>query len=262
MERKFILFIIEGENDKEEISAILHTPYFDEFNKKYRVEFLFHRRQVNMNRNKGKIRLGEATRGDITSDEGTTEKNIYSLLERIIRSFLNDTFPGTRPRDIERIVQVVDTDGAFIPEDAVILGSNQYDQYRSNCIETQNPASIINRNSRKAKVLRKMIGFTQICGIKYQVFFVSKDMEHVLFGFTNMGSGRKRQCRLDFQSKCETNPEILFDSVLNPQVGTSLDYLSSWDDTNGIQKGTNSLKRSTNLNLLLLELSESLACRN
>ena len=258
MEKKFVLFIIEGENDKEEINAILHTPYFEEFNKNYRVEFLFHRRQSNTNPNKGKIRMSEDTRGDITSDEGTTEKNIYSLLEKIVRSFLDNIYRGIKRCDIERVVQIVDTDGAFIPDDAVVYCDTQYDQYRSNCIETPTPGSIRTRNGRKAKVLRKMIGFSQIYGIKYQVFFVSKDMEHVLFGYTNMGSVRKRQCRLEFQNQCETKPEIIFDSVMNPNVGTCLDYLSSWDGLNGIQKGTNSLKRSTNLNLLLSELSEAL----
>lgn len=252
MMKKYIFFIVEGKHDREEISAILNTPYFADFKTRYEPCFLL----PNVAGQGKGLRYSMESGGDITADKKTTASNILGRMSELINDYKkNGRGYPIGHSDIARVVQITDTDGAFIDPTSILRTSDPKVKYRSKSIETANVDGVAGRNAKKAEVLRRLISVNQICNIPYSIFFVSCNMDHVLFDDRNMTPGRKTYYSLDFQSKCESQPEIIFDSILKPGIAMQSDYTSSWET---LQLGKNSLRRITNLNLLLCELSQEL----
>lgn len=229
MIKKVILFIVEGENDRKEIYSILKTPYFDGFRDKYRIEFL-------------------VTHGDITSVKGNNEKVIINEIGKKITSWIRSSI-GVSHRDIERIVQVVDTDGAFIPNECIIDDGIFDFYYEKESLKTLDVNGAKNRNKRKSLSLIKMNNTNEICNIPYKVFYMSCNMDDVLFNNKNLSMEKKRSCQCWFVGECDRNPSVVFDSILSDSVICSMSYEESW---RWIQVGTRSLKRHTNLDIFLL----------
>ena len=250
--KKYIFFIVEGKHDKDEILAVLNTPFFSEFREKYEpCVFL-----ANVGGKNRTLRFSTVAGGDITADSGTTASNILGRLNELINDYKKSGrgYPIAH-RDIARIVQIVDSDGAFISCECVVRSDDPKPVYLSDTIETANVDGIVGRNRKKAAVLKKLAETDRIGNLPYAVYFVSCNMDHVLFADQNLTSGNKSFHSNEFQSRCEAHPEYIFETILHPEVTVECDYPSSWEE---IQEGTNSLCRKTNLNLLLRELSDEL----
>lgn len=233
-EKKFVLFIVEGLNDKKEIDAILHTPYFSEF----------------MNNYKPFIKMANT---DVTSDKNSTEKNIKEKVGLLVRDFRKSGVPFSdiKPSDISCIIHIVDTDGAFIPRSSIIESDDVTFVYETDCIRASNPDVVFGRNRKKANNIRVLMDTKQIDNIPYSIYFASCNMEHVLFGrVVNEGNKMviKKQLADQFIIQCKKNPAIVKDTVFNDQIAYDSSFEESWGE---IQKDTNSLKRHTNLNLYL-----------
>lgn len=252
MMKKYILFIVEGKHDKEEINAILQTPYFESFQNSYVPCFLL----PNVGNSRNSTQYSGEAGGDITADKKTDASKIQGRLNELVNDFRKHGmgYPVAH-QDIARIVQITDADGAFVPPECVVPSSEPKAKYRAGTIETANVDGIRGRNKKKSEVLRKLTSVKQISNIPYSIYFVSCNMDHVLFDDRNMTPYRKRLFSEDFQTQIENNPKIIFDTVLKSGIGTNKDYDSSWLE---IQQNKNSLRRSTNLNLLLMELSHEL----
>ena len=91
-EKKFALFVVEGQNDKTEIMALLHTPYFSGFLKQFVLQV-------------------ETVDGDITADRLSTEKNIKERIGKVVRNFRKNGVPfrDVKTSDISKIVHVHQT---------------------------------------------------------------------------------------------------------------------------------------------------------
>ena len=229
MSKKFILFIVEGNNDKMELEAILHTPRFAPYLEHYEPYIL----------PKG---------GDITAETGAAAKNIQKKLNEILMYFRNNGVPfrNIKVQDIQEVVQIVDLDGAFIPRENIVRGPYSYFYYEDEAIRTSNVDGAIGRNKRKAEILRKLTEVQQVGNVPYSVYFASCNMDHLLFNRRNPPPAAKKSRALEFKVACDKNPECLLESIFKQGIMAEGTYAQSWER---IQDGTESLKRRTNINL-------------
>lgn len=228
--KKYLLFIVEGANDKREIQsmirAVTNSRFYDYYVDAYCI--------------KG---------GDITSDYKTNEKNIISKLNEIVIGWRNGGEPPFQRipvSDVERIIHIVDTDGVFVPESAVIESNDAKVQYHDDRMCTIDRNGIVNRNRKKAGVLKKLIVTKQIDNIPYTVYFSSCNMDHLLFDIRNSDQHTKKLNSQNF-SVCCRNENYLRGTVYNPQICAHT-FDDSWDM---IQQDYNSLQRHTNINIVL-----------
>jgi hypothetical protein len=235
MAKKFILFVVEGFNDKQEIEAILRTPYFDAYRGKYDCRT-------------------KLVKNDITADKNTHEGNIVHRIEEVVNQFRRDPqeglFSGIKPQDIQEIVHVVDMDGAFIPRDGIERGDYPEPYYTDTSIITSNVDGIAGRNNKKQRVLRRLMAVDKIAGINYSLYYASRDMDHVLFNKPNSNRKSKGWDAKTFSDKCLRTPQCLTESFFKEGIAFGGTYEESCME---IQKGYNSLHRGTNLNLFFGE---------
>ena len=121
--------------------------------------------------------------------------------------------------------------------------------YYEDHIETFNKSALENRNASKSSVLLKLITTKTIKRIPYRVYFNSCNLEHVLYGeLKNFSDEEKEIMADDFSDKyCEDMEgfRLFLLSVLPKE-----EYKESWKF---IREGSNSLKRFSNMILILNE---------
>lgn len=227
--KKFILFIVEGNNDKRELEAMFHTPFFSEYLEHYEPYYLVQNK-------------------DITADKTVNAGNIQQKLNDIVMRFRKNGIPysNVKVSDIQEVVHIVDLDGAFIPLDNILGGDSSKFIYTDTNIFTSNVDGARGRNKKKSEILKKLIYVNQIGNIPYSIYFVSCNMDHVLFNNRMMDKNGKNDSSFKFQIECQKNPNSLRDSIFNDVVATNQSYYESWER---VQNECESLKRLTNLNL-------------
>lgn len=117
--RKIVLFLVEGKSDREALQLAIPELY-DEIDEDIEVYFPIIRKEE------------EEKGGDITSTnyENKQGKHYWvhpsNIEEAIYELFLDDFFDKEKilPKDISEIIQIVDTDGAYIPNECVVLDSS------------------------------------------------------------------------------------------------------------------------------------------
>ncbi len=280
---KMIIFIVEGESDQIALSVPI-SKLIDQIDSRFRVVFL---RNKNRERNHG---------GDITSDFFLDKNGIKqwikpdhlarAIYDKILFQTIN--FRNVFPEDISEIIQIVDTDGTFIPDEKVILNiklpASKSPRYYDDRIETISPKGIVQRNKRKkdnmnllsnSKYLQfaisknntlSSVAFSdlndkqyagekedRIVSVPYSVFFFSSNLDHYIHSDANYPKNKKIEDARTFLLKYrETNKFVKCFSDKNIR---DLDYVNSW---RYIRKDVNSLQKHTNLGVLLNDLISQL----
>lgn len=235
MTKKFILFLVEGKNDEREIEAILHTPCFDKYRDKYEVRYCYYK-------------CNGKSGGDVTAAAGVTADNIQGRLNDILLSFrkFDGPYHDIKVNDIQEFIQIVDLDGAFVSPEKIVKGNDGDFYYTDTSIITSNVDGAIGRNRKKASILRKLSEISQVGNVPYSVYYVSCNMDHVLFDKRNPPPNVKTACAYHFIKRCSSDPSVLNDSIFKQGIMAEGTYDRSWTY---IQQGCNSLHRHTNLNL-------------
>lgn len=236
MRKKFIIFIVEGKNDESEINAILSTPRYHTYQEKYEIRFL---------------RLCK----DITTDSKSEEKNILKRIGDELKEFMKhgEAFQ-IKTNDVAELVHVVDLDGTFIPEKNIIYGESSAFVYDDEYIRTSNLDGAVGRNRKKSAIIRRLINTSQINNIPYRVYFVSCNMDHLLFNERMPSREQKSDSARKFMVLCDRQPDMILKSILTPEIAPFSqmeDYDESWKY---IQQGCQSLQRHTNLNIYIENL--------
>ena len=121
--RKSVVFIVEGNSDKIALEKIFQKIY----------------------RNKNII--FKFTDGDITSDKEMTENKAVEAIYNKVNSYMKDK--KLSKSDIWQIVHIFDTDGAYVPDTAVVKGENADFEYSVTQISCKNIQKVLERNKRK-----------------------------------------------------------------------------------------------------------------
>lgn len=222
-----IVFVVEGNTDKESLKNAL-------------------KKKLNFSRYYPVI-----CGGDITSEVGSTPSNIKSKIVKKIKEELEREF--IQVSDIRFIIQIVDTDGTFVEDECIkVISSCKNITCSENEIFTDSYEKVKKRNDNKARNIRALKQITELTlskiKIKYRVFYFSQNLEHVLHNELNCSKEKKNELLDKWEDKCNTS-EFDFDTFISDIPGfINHDYPESWSY---IEKGNNSLRRCTNIHLML-----------
>lgn len=220
-EKKIILFLVEGTTDSTTLGLVMSRL----------VETVDIRFFV--------------LEGDLCSRYRITPDNAAQIIMRPVNNFLKRY--RLRKTDIMRVVHVIDTDGAFIPEDRVIYGGNECADYREDCIVTKSVSSIRSRNEMKTNAAHALSRLPAVDKIPYSFYFFSRNIEHALHGCAEVISSKhKREFSEAFENAYADHPELFVELVRSRPVAVRGSYRKTWEY---ILRGTNSLKRGTNIGL-------------
>lgn len=234
--KKYVLFIVEGKNDQIEIQAMLRAFCAENLRDKYFDVYLPYN-------------------GDITFSE--TEKTIKGKLTEIVLSWRRGEtrlhpFHPVSPSDVAKIIHVIDTDGTFIPESAIIEADVGDVQYNDDNIKYGDRSFVVGRNRKKSRAIRTLLTVKTVDNIPYELYFASCNMDHVLFNQRNPKAGAKGPNARIFASRCK-RPEDLNQTVFREGVRFDGSLPESWEF---IQIDNHSLCRRSNINILLNSLAE------
>ena len=256
--RKIVLFLVEGKSDREALQLAIPELY-DQIDDNIEVFFPVIRDEESIEKG-----------GDITSTVYTDQKgkthwvHPNNIEEAIYVSFLADFFDENKilPKDISEVVQIVDTDGAYIPDECIrrdeTLSEDESPYYDDNEITCVDVAKMARRNKQKSENLDYLSGCNSIKikqkTVPYSVYYFSCNLDHYLHNSANLDYRMKRNLADTFARNYLDNVEGFVDQISNdPGAVKDKSYEESWGF---IKEGKNSLQRHTNLNILLEALLE------
>ena len=221
--KKVIVLIVEGRTDATAFAVI----------KKMRINEDIHFQIVN---------------GDITSDRNSNVANIIKKVNSHIEACRKKN--RFRKSDILKVIHIVDTDGAYIPEKNINYSSEDGVIYTLEGIKTYNVEGIRERNIKKSAILNKLHSTKEIANIPYSIYYMSSNLEHVLHNKQNATKDDKASLSNGIYDKYHDNPEGFSKFICESGFSVKQDYQASWEF---IKQGNNSLHRHTNFNLFFEE---------
>lgn len=228
--KKVVLLLVEGETEQILLNDSLRGE-FEQYDIRFRVE-----------------------RGDLFGDLRNQNRAIKSIVGDVVKDFLEKY--RLQEKDLLAIVQIMDTDGCFVSDEAIIIDENQkqYTTYAEDFITVNNEQQknlIIERNELKSRNAKAMWTTSELLRNKlpYQLYFFSRALEHVLFGEANP-EGQRKLSKIDqFVEELDMPlQEYLKPYLMCSEVNSSVDqYEETW---NYIVQGNHSLQPATNVPLL------------
>lgn len=222
--RKVVLVIVEGPSDEMAIGIPL-KQFFDES------RFMVH-----------------VVHGDITSQFGVNAGNIKVKLNAQVKEFEQKNHLKLK-EDFAQIIHIVDMDGAFLDENHVIEDSNcDTVKYTESGIYTNCREKILSRNERKKQNLSQLRYCKEIRRIPYSIYYMSCNLEHVLFNKLNCTDEEKEKIAHQFAKQYKDDKKAFEQFICNSSFSVKGDFRKSWDF---IEKDLHSIERYSNLGLCL-----------
>lgn len=222
-ENRILLFIVEGPTDETSLAPAMN-------------------RIVSNSTVKFKV-----MKADITSDYDSNEENIEKRIKELgVKRFLkeNEQFAS---KDICGIVHIVDLDGAFIPDTAIIEGNVEQAVYLDDKIICKNRDMFLKSKKNKEKNLLHLSSISEIkipYGniVPYSIFYMSCNLDHVLHDKRNSSIKEKKENSLSFGDNYDE--PLKFKTFFN---GSDIKILGTYPETwQYAQIELNSLKRGSN----------------
>ena len=228
--KKIVMVIVEGPSDDTALGVML-SQLFDR-NSVY--VYIMH--------------------GDITTRKGVNAQNIVARLGNEIRGYARSQHYTAK--NFRQVIHIVDTDGGDIPDEQVIKDDTKEEPaYESEGIYTKNPKLIIERNKQKRDNLRRLQSTGQIWNIPYQVYYMSCNLDHVLYDKRNSSDDEKEENSYRFAKKYRNDLQGFITYICKSDFSVKGDYKDSWKF---IEYGLNSLERHTNFGICIeAELNET-----
>lgn len=229
MARKKIVFIIvEGPSDKTVIGTLFNRIY--DSSRVY--VHVMHR--------------------DITTEMRVTPHNILSKLGNELKKYRNSNHFSNS--DFQEVIHIVDMDGAYIPNTCIIENPEAKKPiYSTGSIETKNVNNIVNRNAQKRSNLELLYTSDKLCKtIPYRIFYMSCNLDHVLYGKLNSSNEEKENDAYNFAERYKNNVGEFKRFIASSDFSVVMGYRESWEF---IKLDNNSLKRYTNLGLCFRDSS-------
>jgi len=192
---------------------------------------------------------------DITAEfySNSSSYNIKTRVGNIVKEYAKSNHLDKK--DFQEIVHIVDTDGAFIPDVNVCEDvSRNEPNYTPTKILTRNVDKIRERNKRKSQSLNKMILSEAIWGVPYQVYYMSCNLDHVLYDKQNSSDADKEKDSLAFAQKYRRDVDSFVHLICDSDFSVSGEYKETW---NYIREGLHSLERHTNFGICLKKATMS-----
>jgi len=218
-----VFVIVEGPSDEDALGVLFHR--------------LFDRHEVYI----------EVVHGDITSDYSIAPADIAKAVMQQVKG-ASLPIPFSR-KDIQQVIHIVDTDGAYIPDGFVVEDKNAKDKpvYTETEIRTADPVGIIRRNHHKQQKLDRLCQLKAIWGtVPYQIYYMSSNLDHALHGKLNSTDDEKEEDANNFAAKYMDDLPGFLEYLAKINGSKTTDYKQSWTY---IKKERHSLEQNSNLRL-------------
>ena len=220
--KKVILFIVEGITDKTALGTVLDAILSNE-----KIHFAI-------------------TEGDITTKDDVNASNVIRRINEIVK-YTQERY-HFKASDLLEIVHLIDTDGAFIPNTAVINNAEAtHIQYTLQNIQTDDIEKIVERNQKKLGLVKLLRSKTEINKKPYKMFYFSRNQEHVLHNEAKELTASEKNALADqFDDLYGDAPEAFLEFIKSKDFAVSGDYAETWKF---IEDGIHSLERWSNFHL-------------
>lgn len=217
--RKIVFVIVEGPSDDEAL-GILFSKIYDK-NSVY--VHIMH--------------------GDITTQSGVNSSNIVSKVENCVKQYATQNH--YKFSDFKEIIHIVDMDGAYIPDSAVVYDSVAAKPiYSTTEIRSANPTGILNRNKIKRENIDRLKSTGLIWKLPYGIYYMSCNLDHLLYGKLNSSDEEKEDDAYAFAKKYRNDIPGFLEYIGESDFSVNSEYKESWKY---ITEGLHSLERHTNL---------------
>lgn len=225
-EKQVLLFIVEGSTDETAFGLLF--------------ERLFARSAV----------VFDIVGGDLTTAASSAGDPREKVRERVLGQIERKDY---RWSDLRQIVQIVDLDGAFVPDSLVEKSDTGRLCYTEGRILASSVDGIRERNRIKKNALRKLSHLGKLTyrrhPVPFSVYYLSRNMEHALHGrIDEVGVDEKERLARDFQRRFRDDLEGFVGFMNGSAVAVPGTYGETWKHA---EEGCNSLKRGSNLHLIL-----------
>lgn len=222
MPRKKIVFaIVEGPSDEEAL-AVLMSRIYDKNTVYFHV--LHH---------------------DLTTEFGVESSNVVSKVGDLVRAYAKRN--PFKQSDFFQIIHIVDMDGAFVPDEIIVEDEAHEKPYYSETeIRTKNKAGIEARNRRKRENLNRLSVTHTIWKIPYSIYYMSCNLDHVLYGKLNSTDEEKEQDAFQFAKMYRNDIPAFLKFLKESDFSVIGEYAESWKY---IKENQRSLERNTNLGI-------------
>lgn len=221
MARKKIVFVIvEGPSDEEALGLFFNRIY-----------------------DKNTVHV-HIVHGDLTTMSGSIKNRIADA----VRTYANSTH--LKKLNFQEIIHIIDMDGAYIPDSAVVEDeSASKPVYNVTEIRTCNPDGIKERNEQKRKNIDAISSLPSVWGgVPYQAYYMSCNLDHVLYNKLNCTDQEKEDNAFAFAKKYKNDVQGFVTYLTDSEFSVSGSYLDTWAF---IKEGMHSLERYTNLGICL-----------
>ena len=227
MTKKIILLFVEGPTDEDTLALI-----FSKLIKEQNIEF-------------------EVMHGDLTASEDITVKYIEVSIQEKVAEYLRKN-PFITINDIRKVVQIIDTDGAFVSGAQIVQSSSDQTKYCETHIEARDKNRLMRRNISKRSIVHHLMKLKKLKktdilqqSIPYEIYYFSRNLEHVLHNVSgSLSDEEKEELAFEFADYYNTHPEEFLEFLYNGEFHVPGDYDETWKF---IMDNGNSLKRYCNL---------------
>lgn len=227
MTDKVILFLVEGPTDEDAL-ALIYSRIVREHDIKF-----------------------EVLHTDITADENMTVKYIEERIQGVIEVYLNKN-PFIRESDILKVVQIIDTDAAFVPSALVKQSDTGKTEYFKTYIAAKNKDRLIRRNISKRNIVYRLAHSKYVAGFPYEIYYFSRNLEHVLHNISvDLTDDEKDALAFEIADRYSEHPEDFLKLLYKADFYVSGTYEDTW---NFIMKNGNSLERHCNMSVFFEKL--------
>ena len=221
--RKVLLFIVEGQSDAAALEGVLSKLLSNE-----------------------KIRF-HVVGADITTKQRRGSISVKTLVNDLVKKFM--TSYRLQAQDLLQVVHLMDTDGAFVPESAILEDSTVAGfVYTTTTITAPSEDDVKKRNATKSSnmLLLAHMG-TTYKKIPYEAYYCSRNLEHVLYDIEkDCSTWEKLKLSDQFDDQYRDSPAdfLSFISTVPPAVpageyGESWDYISKPGELRSLERGCN-----------------------
>lgn len=229
--KKIVFVIVEGPSDEQALGIILNKIY-----------------------DKNVVYVHIAYRDITTEFIKSKNKNVFTLIADEVKGFAKSHHYTSK--DFKEIIHIVDTDGAFIPNECVVEDHSAKDPvYSLYEIRTYNKKGIEERNKQKSNNINKLYNRKIIYNLPYRVFYMSCNLDHVLYNKLNSSDEEKENDSFAFAKKYRNKIADFIKFISESDFSVNKDYKESWEF---IKQDLHSLQRHTNLGILFEKIETSI----
>lgn len=227
--RKIVFVIVEGPSDDEALGVILNRLY-----------------------NKNVVHV-EITHGDMTSAKNVKPENIAGRIGNLLRGYAQANH--YKAVDFKEVIHLIDTDGAYIPEDAVFFDETAEKViYTDKGIYTTSPENILARNRAKSSNIDRICFMSKVWNnVPYRAYYMSANLDHVLYGKLNSTDEQKERDACAFARKYREQLDEFLSFLMDSDFSVCGEFKESWEF---IKRERHSLERHTNLGICMKEIRE------